>query len=84
MAALAIAVEALLLANPRALKGGEAGGDVPTVAAYANGGYRTYRSKRSTPVDDLDLESIFRAIDASDGSECGKLLVCNAMVTKIG
>ena len=78
LAALAIAWEALLLANPP--RGSEREDDVPTVAAYAtNGGRGYYRRKRRSTIDELDLESMFQVIDASDGSECGKLLVCNAM-----
>lgn len=82
LAALAIAVEALLLAKPQAFavesESSGYGGRTQSIGSYFGG--RSYRSRSRRSDNALEgLESIFAAIEASDKSECGKLLVCNAM-----
>ena len=75
LAALAIAVEALLLSNPPS-PAAKARNDL----IYKYTGLRLRNKRSAADIDPLtDFEPIFSSIEAADKSDCGKLLVCNAM-----
>ena len=78
LAALAIAVEALLLSNPPS-PAAKARNDL----IYKYTGLRLRNKRSAADIDPLtDFEPIFSSIEAADKSDCGKLLVCNAMAKR--